>query len=179
MSTAPTQSYSPAAIFVHWLVAALLVLQYLAGWNLDGHDAGAPAGPISNLHASLGLTIAALALYRLVRRFTRPVAQLPNIARWQQQAAEATHLALLLMLIVMPVAGVVTALNEGGAFVLFGFVSLPLMTPSEGLADLMEETHEIGATILLGLIGLHVVAALYHQFILGDGVMKRMLPFRR
>jgi cytochrome b561 len=169
--------YGSKAVLIHWIVAALLVVQFLAGWNLDAHDSGMPAGPISNLHASLGIAIGLLVLYRLVTRFIRKVPQLPTLPAWQRHAAETVHVLLLVMLIVMPVAGVVTALNEGAAFVLFGFVPLPMMTPSEGLADLMEETHELGATILLALAGVHIAAALYHHFILKDDVLRRMLPF--
>jgi len=177
MHVSGSSGYSRQAILIHWIVAALLVVQFLAGWNLDAHEAGMPAGPISNLHASLGIMIGLLVLYRLIVRVSRKVPQLSSLPVWQRHAAETVHILLLAMLIVMPAAGVVTALNEGAAFTLFGFIPLPLMTPSEGLADLMEETHEMGATILLVLVGLHVAAALYHHFILKDGVLRRMLPF--
>ncbi len=55
----------------------------------------------------------------------------------------------------------------------FGAFSLP---PAPNLGDAAEEVHEIGSNIAMVLLGLHVLAALKHQFIDGDGVMGRMLP---
>jgi len=172
--------YSRSAIFLHWLVALFMVLQFLAAWNLDNHEGPGAAGPISNFHASLGLTIAVLALLRLFNRFVNPVPQLPNIPAWQQRSAEAVHIALLILLIVMPIAGVYAALNEGAEFRIFGVLSLPpLAAPESDLGEMGHELHEIGGTLLLVLIGIHVAAALYHHVIARDDVLKRMLPHRR
>jgi cytochrome b561 len=40
----------------------------------------------------------------------------------------------------------------------------------------MEDIHEIGSNIAMILTGLHVLAALKHQFLDGDGIFRRMLP---
>jgi cytochrome b561 len=39
-----------------------------------------------------------------------------------------------------------------------------------------KEFHEIGSNAVMVLAGLHVLAALKHQFLDGDGVFRRMLP---
>jgi len=41
---------------------------------------------------------------------------------------------------------------------------------------LFHEIHQIGALVLLSLIGVHALAALFHRFILKDNVLQRMLP---
>jgi hypothetical protein len=38
--------------------------------------------------------------------------------------------------------------------------------------------HEQLGWLLLGLIGVHALAALYHHYIRRDDVMRKMLPFR-
>jgi cytochrome b561 len=46
------------------------------------------------------------------------------------------------------------------------------------LTALFHEIHELSAWVLLGLIGLHIMAALFHRFILRDEVLQSMLPWR-
>lgn len=170
--------YSRGAIFLHWLVAILIVAQFIAGWTMDAHEEGMPAGPISNTHLSIGLTIGLLALIRIVSRIAKPVPQLPNIPAWQRRAAETMHIALLAMIIFMPISGLVHAAGEGSQFYIFGVIAMPNFIAHEsGFAEFMEEAHETGATILLILIGLHVLAALYHHFVQRDEVLRRMLPY--
>jgi cytochrome b561 len=43
----------------------------------------------------------------------------------------------------------------------------------------MEEVHEVLFVALLTVAAIHVAAALYHHFVLKDGVLRRMLPFVR
>jgi cytochrome b561 len=40
----------------------------------------------------------------------------------------------------------------------------------------LEEAHGLAAWGLIGLVGLHVAAALKHQFIDKDGLLERMRP---
>jgi cytochrome b561 len=49
--------------------------------------------------------------------------------------------------------------------------------PSESLEEILHEVHEALATGLLVLAGIHVLAALKHQFVDRDGLMSRMLPW--
>ncbi len=61
----------------------------------------------------------------------------------------------------------------------FGLVQLPdFIAPDPGLKDLFEEVHELLVNVLFVLAGLHVAAALKHQFIDRDGLLQRMLPGR-
>jgi cytochrome b561 len=50
-----------------------------------------------------------------------------------------------------------------------------LVAPGSGGHELFEEAHEILANVLIALVAVHVVAALYHHFILRDAVLWRML----
>jgi cytochrome b561 len=60
----------------------------------------------------------------------------------------------------------------------FGVVQLPdLVMPSEDLKEVLEEVHEGLFVALLSLAGLHVLAALKHQFVDRDGLLWRMLPW--
>ena len=56
---------------------------------------------------------------------------------------------------------------------LLGLVDMPA---SPGGGDFAGDIHEVGSKIAMVLIILHVVAALKHQFINRDGLLRRMSP---
>ena len=62
----------------------------------------------------------------------------------------------------------------------FGLFQIPaLMAPDKALSEQVLWVHGLAAYILLGLVAIHIAAALYHHFIRGDGVLARMLPSLR
>jgi hypothetical protein len=71
---------------LHWLVVALLAVQFSLGWLMPDVHAG-PPGRARTLHISLGLTILALILLRLVWRITHPVAPESSLPPWQRVSA--------------------------------------------------------------------------------------------
>ena len=96
---------------------------------------------------------------------------------WERRIATITHDLLYVLLLVIPVLGWIAAGYFGYTVHLFGLFALP------ALADgTMEWAHEMGdvhavlTNVLIGVVGLHVLGALYHYFILRDRVMQRMLP---
>jgi len=63
---------------------------------------------------------------------------------------------------------------------LFGVIPWPaLVGPSEELKELAEAVHKGALWSLVALLVLHVSAALRHHFLLGDGVLRGILPGRR
>ena len=59
----------------------------------------------------------------------------------------------------------------------FGFTVPNLTSPNALIEARAKFTHEIVSKLLIAAIGLHVAAALKHQFVDHDGVLLRMLPF--
>ena len=174
--------YGPTAKFLHWLIVALLMLQYVVAWSMEIEGGDAPVGnPMHNLHVSLGITIFALALLRLIWRQTHPVPDYPELPKWQHYAARITYTLLYLLIVVMPVFGMIAASGESVPFELYDILPLHLPPLPKALIALSEEAHEVSGAVLLGVITLHVAGALYHFAIKGDTVMQRMLPgrFRR
>jgi len=52
------------------------------------------------------------------------------------------------------------------------------MAGDRPLTMLFHQIHAVSAWVLLGLIGLHILAALFHRFVLKDEVLQSMLPWR-
>ncbi len=174
---AESQTYTTGAKAAHWSIFVLVVAQFIAAWTMGPHDEGQKVDATSNVHATIGVLIIILATWRLFTRLSNPVAPSTHIPRWQQIVGWATHRLLYVLLIVMPASGLLAASNEGAMFQLFGIIPLPsLAAPDSALGEFGEETHEILANVLMGVIALHVAAALYHGIFRGDDVLERMLP---
>jgi cytochrome b561 len=166
----------------HWLVAGLAVIVVSFGWASEAAGRSTPArDSLLLLHRSLGLTILALMLFRILWRWRHPPPPLPpTIARMQAALARGTHFALYLIFIAMPLAGYVNAAAEGHAVSLFGIVSVPpLLAANERLSQAAIAVHLVGQYLVYLLVGLHVAGALYHGIVRQDGVIERMLPRRR
>jgi cytochrome b561 len=63
---------------------------------------------------------------------------------------------------------------------LFGWFQFPaLVAENHDLHETLEEVHEFLFNAMLLIVVVHILAALYHHFVLKDGVLRRMLPFSR
>lgn len=170
--------YDGVAKALHWLILLLLIVQYTVAWTMPHIGRNTPAVGLISLHFSIGVTILTVAILRLLWRWTHPVPTLRGIVpAWQYALAYLSHLLLYLLLFVIPILGWVDSCFRGYSIDFFGLVTIPqLITSSPALAGRTGDLHAFVATILLVLIGLHVLAALYHLIVRRDGVFSRMLP---
>ena len=143
--------------------------------------AGLPVGPqrfkAVPLHKVIGVTILALVLVRLLWRWTHPAPPLPaSMPAWERRAAHASHWALYVLMVVVPVSG----------FLMSSALGFPTIVLGVRLPDLLERNRELGDTLkavhfylnktLLAVIALHFAAAMKHHFFDRDDVLRRMLP---
>lgn len=161
MTERPAQGYLKTQIVLHWTVAALVILQFLAHEGMehawDAYEDGEPvtAGPLVGLHIATGVTILLLALWRIGLRVRYGAPGLPdNHPAVLKLIAHANHYLLYAFLIGMPLTG--------ASAWFFGI---------EGAADI----HSTGRTILLLLVLLHVAGALAEHFVFRTDVLRRML----
>jgi cytochrome b561 len=166
---------------MHWLVAALAVMVVALGWAGATAARNTPArGSLLLLHGSVGLTILAAMLARMLWRWRHPAPPLPpSLGHLQAALARATHLALYLVFIAMPLAGYANAAAQGHAVSLFGIVAVPPLLPvDERLSQAAIAVHLVGQYLVYLLVAAHVAAALLHGIVSRDGVLERMLPRR-
>jgi cytochrome b561 len=129
-----------------------------------------------NLHKSIGLTILALAVVRIVWRLMNPIPPMPSGSqRWEELASRASHVLLYVLLFAQPIAGLVFSMASSFPTVIWG-VTLPDVGNSKPVEEAFKAVHVYLSWAILGLVGIHVAAALRHHFVLKDNVLRRMLP---
>lgn len=172
--------YHPAVIAMHWGVLLLMIGVYASMELREFLPKGSePRELLKVLHYSLGLTVLALVLARIVLRLrtaTPPVA--PPLTPLMKIGATGAHLALYAFMIAMPLLGWAGLSAEGKSILFFGIPVFPIVPVSEELSEFLEETHETIGKIGYFLIGAHAAAALYHHYVRRDDTLKRMLPPR-
>ena len=175
---AKSTGYTSTAKFLHWLIVALLVVQFTAAWTMPHIGRNTPVTTLISVHFTLGIVILAVAVVRLSWRVTHgepePDAGIPP---WQTASAHVVHWLLYLLLFVLPILGWINASYRGMPVVIFGAELPQLVATRAGPWGWTGDVHSLlGNYVMLPLVGLHVAAALYHYVIRRDGVLQRMLP---
>ena len=174
------ETFGVASVVLHWLMLVLIVGVYAAIELREFWPKGSvPREGLKNLHFMLGLSVLALVWFRIAARLIWRVPSPVAGPQWRKLAATATHVALYLLMIAMPIAGWLILSAEGKAIPFFGLELPPLTASNDALAERTEELHELGATLGYWLIGLHAAASLFHHYILKDGLLFRMRLARR
>jgi len=164
----------------HWLTLVLIAAIYSAAWVAHSGLAGEWYQPVMQLHRSLGLTVAALTIFRLVWRRRARIPELPaDLLFLQKFAARGTEALLYLLLLMQPFLGLLQTGARGQAVDFYFLFRLPAVIGLDRpLARQLHDFHALTANVLLILIALHSAAALFHHFIRRDGVLDAMLPAR-
>ena len=168
--------YSAPAIVLHWLMALLI----FAGFPLGLTMVDLPLSPdklkLYSYHKWIGVTLLMLVAVRLSWRLTHTPPLLPaSVAAWQRRASAIVHGLLYLLMIAIPLSGWLMSSAKGYQTVWFGVLPLPdLVGKDKALGDLLAEVHKVLNFTLLGLVVLHVGAALQHHFIERQPFLQRM-----
>ncbi len=180
----PIQRYSTVAIVLHWVLALAILTAFAVGVTVEDMPLSPSKIKLINWHKWAGIAILLLSVLRLAWRLTHRPPALPDriqqaMPGWQTQAYHATHHLMYALFFVVPLLGWAYSSAKGYPIVWFGVLPLPdLMPVNKELADSIKELHGAAAFALIGLVALHVGAALKHQFIDKDGLLERMRPGR-
>ena len=173
-----TTGYTGTAKTLHWLILALLIVQFAVAWIMPDIKRDTKPETLINLHLSMGIVILFVAVVRLAWRAAQgePAPEV-GVPPWQVQSARITHWLLYALLFALPVLGWINASWRGFPVVMFGIELPKLMATRAPGWGWTGDMHSILAEYgLLVLVGLHVAAALYHYFIRRDRVLQRILP---
>ncbi|MEQ7873288.1 cytochrome b/b6 domain-containing protein [Sphingomonas sp. ASV193] len=166
--------YRPSVIALHWISAFLIIAQIFVGLKFGDMPKGPARMDLFAWHKLIGVAILLLALARLGVRLMNPPPPYPaDMPTWERAVAVWTHRLFYFLIIALPVTGLaaVSGRAVGGMTDLKFGLKFPVV-PIPGIG----ESHELLAWGLIGLLALHVLAALKHQFIGDSPVKRRMSP---
>ncbi len=178
-----TRLYSRPARLFHWVTFGFVAVMVPVGIIMT--DRGerniwdATTNGLYSGHKLAGFIlmfiVAARLIYRLAKGAPPPE---PTLTPLQKTVSGLTHWGMYLLLFGMFATGWL-GISLYPALDIFGLFSLPAITgPNEAAAGRVLTAHKLVAFALMGLIGMHVAAALYHGLIRKDGVLRRMWPAR-
>ena len=174
-----TKAWGGLAKFFHWLTVAVLISAWVA---VALHEEAAKGTPeyikYLLLHKSLGLTLLTVVLARLLWRSSGVTPEAVKMPDLQKRAASFVHGLLYVLLLAMPISGVIMSQLAGKSVSFFGLFDLPVMfdVNIEQSKDVKWLHEDFFFPLLMLLMIGHVAAAVFHQYVLKDGLLKRMLP---
>jgi cytochrome b561 len=196
---ATSPRYTAVAAIIHWLIALAILVMIGVGWKMVGLEEHDPLKmPLYNFHKSLGLSVLALTILRVIWRLGHKPPPLPShMPAIQKFAAHASHAGLYVLLIALPLSGWIFTDSVGFPAPFWGLFEMPALyrwdeatrtvvlfglIPIAGFPDSthawhgMQRVHRWLGYALMALLALHVAAALKHTFVDRDGLLLRMVP---
>ncbi len=172
--------YTNTAKILHWTIAGAIVLQFvlakLADLASDSDLAVRELALLAN-HKSVGITILALALFRLAWRIKNPPPALPaTMPAWQIRASHFSHWALYGLIIIIPITGWLMSSASAYSVSWFNLFQLPdFVAADPDLKKTFQDVHETLGKILALVATVHIFAALKHAMFDKDGVLNRIV----
>jgi cytochrome b561 len=165
--------YGRVAVAIHWTSALVIGGALISGFQVAGLVDPASKTALLRLHVLFGALTLALTLARVGWWFAdRRPGPVADMGWLQARAASGTHLLLYAVLFLMAASGIGMMVLSGAGAVLSGAEATTLLPDFWSYRPRLP--HALGARLLVALLVLHVGAAIHHQFIRRDGLMRRM-----
>jgi cytochrome b561 len=182
----PATRYTRVAVVLHWLIAALIVLNVGLALSAD-YLPDDWVRPVIDTHKSTGITVLGLVLLRMLWRASHRPPPLPvGYARWERIASQIAHGVLYALMLLLPLSGWMhdSAWKDAAThpMTLYGLVPWPRIgliehvdaVTKEHLHDLFGAFHTAFGYVLYGMLALHIAGALKHQWLDHEPELQRM-----
>lgn len=166
------KQYSNRMVIIHWLTLALIIVAWYLGHELDEARHGEGAALTGYIvHSLVGGAVLLLTVLRLYFRSKDGIP--PAIGNTlMDKVAKGVHHGLYGLLLLLPVSGVMTTITSDVSKALLAGDATLLPKKFTGVPA--HEVHEVLVTVLIVIAVLHILGAVWHQFILKDGLINRM-----
>ena len=173
--------YTSTAKTLHWLISLMIFCMLLLGFYMSDLPLSPDKLKFYSWHKWAGVTVFLLVIIRLGWRITHtPPAMPEEMPQLQQVTATIFHFALYALMFLIPLSGWLMSSAKGFQTVWFGVLPIPDLLPKDKVVgDALKEVHQALNLLMIGILIVHVFAALKHHFIDKDNVLKRMLPSRK
>ncbi len=179
-------TYNSVTKWLHWVIFGLFTVMFVLGFSLrasDGYTAlfGWQWGPVFDWHATLGLIVLVLAVFRIWWRSRSPLPDwAPGLSSTERKIAHRTEQVMYFTMIVKPISGYIMAGSAGYNIDLFVQVRLgnpfgeSFVNDGGFIYDVAFLAHILTGVAFLVVWVIHVAQALRHQFVNKDGLLSRM-----
>lgn len=174
------QDYAVIQKILHWVIGLIIIVDLFAAQKFGDFMENWDRLESRSDHATLGVTVAVLFLLRMFFRYRYGAPPLSKtMPNWQIYIARFTHFLFYIIIAFLLLSGLLTAFNADSQIMIYQIFNIVSANPSESSFVTFRQFHELMTNILIALIVLHIIAALYHHFVVRDGITRRMLIFWR
>lgn len=168
--------YNPLSQALHWLTALFALAVLPLAWVAVSLPPSELKGTMFTLHKSVGLTIFAIVVVRIVWRMIHPAPADPAAPKALEVIARINHWLLYAIFLVMPISGYLLSALSGRTTNYFWLFTIPGFEKNEALQKSFEAAHVFGQYAVYLLVALHIIGTAWHLVIRRDGLLERMLP---
>ena len=164
-------------ITLHWLMAILIIGLLCLVLYMTRIPISELKLRLFGFHKEYGMLVLMLAIVRLVWRLDNVNPSLSSLAPWEQMAARGMHWAFYGFMFAIPITGWLITSAAGLPVSFFDLFLLPdLVAANEAHRILFQTIHKwLSYGLIVAFCG-HVGAALKHQFINKDDILRRIFP---
>ena len=163
---------------IHWLMSILIMLDLVIAQKFGGDMELWDRLESRVDHATAGMIVAFLFILRLILRYRYGAPSLPStMPVWQTYMAKAGHYGLYFLMGLLIISGITTANFTTDPIIVFGLINLSSEVNNVEMFNLIRGVHEFATNAIIALISIHILAAIYHHFIVKDDTTKNMLKF--
>jgi len=157
-------SYSKISRWNHWLTAAVVITMLAIGLYFHDLPRGGEKSFLRGIHISIGAIAFLPVMFRVFWRLKHGMLASLEQHNLLQRLSQLSHWLLIIGIVVMFISGPLTIWSAGRDIEVFGWFSIPSpMARMHELHEWLEEIHAYTARTLMWIIGLHVVAVIWHQ----------------
>ena len=166
--------YSRRMVIIHWLTLLLLIVAWYLGDALIDARIEKNATLIGYFaHALMGGAILLLTILRMTFRGVDGTPP-PLGNSVMDIVARGVHHGLYVLLILLSITGFMTLLTSTVGMALVTNTAILLPAEYTGPSVIPHSVHEILVTVMMVVVLVHILGAIKHQFIMKDGLMRRM-----
>src|SRR6056300_2022226 len=170
-------TYGLVSIFFHWLMALILIVNFILGLNLEYNFQY--YYEVLMLHNSLGILIFLLAIFRVCWRWINIRPEPLSSKKILIKLATFIHILFYVIFFVMPLSGYLLTNLQGDIVNFFGTHLPEILERNRDIKRVVHSIHDLLGNVILAMLALHVVGALYHHYWLKDNTLKRIYFFNK
>ena len=172
-----TVDYTKTQKVIHWLMAIIIMLDLNVAQKFGGNMELWDRLESRSDHATAGIIVTFLFLLRIVIRYFYGAPKLPStMPTWQIYSAKFGHFSLYFLMAGLIITGIAMASFASDPIVVFGF-DLAFASHNQSAFLIIRGFHEFCTNAIIAMIGIHILAAFYHQFFAKDDTTMNMLKF--